>query len=109
MNFVGKHKDLRSVFKLEETNSRCEDVSLKRYVYDLRGCLDKGIVNNTGRNWHEQHKFMMTALREFGFGKGSMEEMINAEVEEFRVFLAGEIDKTGGLVQVQVKIWLRQA
>ena len=52
----GSHKMVREAFKKEETNSRCEDESLKKYVRDLRGQhdLDRGIVNNTGKKWHEQ-------------------------------------------------------
>ena len=51
----GSHQVVREAFKREETNSRCEDESLKRYVRDLRGNdLDRGIVNNTGKKWHEQ-------------------------------------------------------
>ena len=47
---------VREAFKREETNSRCEEESLKKYVRDLRGHddLDRGIVNNTGKKWHEQ-------------------------------------------------------
>ena len=47
---------VREAFRKEETNSRCEDESLKKYVRDLRGQhdLDRGIVNNTGKKWHEQ-------------------------------------------------------
>ena len=47
---------VREAFKREETNSRCEDESLKQYVRDLRGQhdLDRGIVNNTGKKWQEQ-------------------------------------------------------
>lgn len=99
----GNHKLLRSVFKLEETNSRCEGDSLTRYVTDLRGegTLDKGIVNNTGRKWQEQHRFMMTTLKEFGFGKASMEEMIIDEVEQFNEFLSNEIS-SNNIVRVQV-------
>ena len=52
----GSHKMVREAFRREETNSRCEDESLKKYVRDLRGQhdLDRGIVNNTGKKWHEQ-------------------------------------------------------
>ena len=52
----GSHKMVRDAFRREETNSRCEDESLKKYVRDLRGQhdLDRGIVNNTGKKWHEQ-------------------------------------------------------
>jgi hypothetical protein len=63
--------------------------------------LDRGIVSNVGRKWQEQHKFMMTTLKEFGFGKSSMEEMINNEVENFKIFLEEKCDRT---ISVQVYI-----
>ena len=42
---------------------------------------------------------MLTTLREFGFGKSSMEEVINEEVEKFRAHLERD---AGRVVCVQV-------
>ena len=39
-----------------------------------------GVLISEGRTWVEQRKF---ALRDFGFGKSSMEEMIREEVQLF--------------------------
>ena len=43
---------------------------------------------------------MLTTLREFGFGKSSMEEVINTEVEKFRLHLEKD---DGSVVCVQVQ------
>ncbi len=41
-----------------------------------------GLVCSQGQDWIEQRKFTMRHLREFGFGKLSMESLIQEEVEE---------------------------
>lgn len=41
-----------------------------------------GIVQSTGSVWLEQRRFAMRALRDFGFGRSSMEEMILNEAQE---------------------------
>lgn len=41
-----------------------------------------GILFQEGSEWHEQRRFALRNLRDFGFGKTSMEEMIMDEVKE---------------------------
>ena len=95
---------MKTTFKMEETNSRCEDASVRRYITDIRGegTIGNGIVNNKGRKWQEQHRFMMTTLKEFGFGKSSMEEIVSAEIEEFKDFFREEIE-ANNVVRVEVR------
>jgi len=42
-----------------------------------------GVLISEGRTWVEQRRFALRTLRDFGFGKSSMEEMIKEEVELF--------------------------
>ena len=42
-----------------------------------------GVLISEGRTWVEQRKFALRTLRDFGFGKSSMEEMIREEVQLF--------------------------
>ena len=40
----------------------------------------EGVLFSDGKTHKEQRKFMLTSLREFGFGKSEMEGIINDEV-----------------------------
>ena len=40
----------------------------------------EGVLFSDGKTHKEQRKFMLTSLREFGFGKSEMETIINDEV-----------------------------
>merc|ERR1712212_90334 len=42
-----------------------------------------GVLMSEGRIWVEQRRFALRTLRDFGFGKSSMEEMIKEEVDLF--------------------------
>ena len=39
-----------------------------------------GLLFSTGHEWVEQRRFALRQLRDLGFGKSSMEDMINEEV-----------------------------
>ena len=39
-----------------------------------------GVVNPNGQEWIEQRRFALRHLREFGFGKASMEDMFSEEI-----------------------------
>ena len=84
----GDHQLVRDMFRRDDTNTRCQDEELARYMEKLRGgTLEYGIVNGVGKKWQEQSRFMTTALREFGFGKSGMEEIISEEVRNFKSHL----------------------
>ena len=48
------------------------------------------------RTWTEQRRFTLKTLKEFGFGKSGMEEMIREELNEFVPFLLEE-SKSGSI------------
>ena len=48
----------------------------------MKLCYDTGIVFGGGEAWKEQKKFATRNLRDFGFGKKSMEGLIMDEVNE---------------------------
>ena len=41
-----------------------------------------GLVHSEGDEWREQRRFALKHLKDFGFGKSSMEEMIRLEVTD---------------------------
>lgn len=47
----------------------------------------KGIIFADGASWAEQRRFVLKTLRDFGFGKGSMESLIKDEVFDLVEYL----------------------
>ena len=68
---------------------------------DTPGNQVQGVLFSDGPIWAEQRRFTLRTLRDFGFGKAKMEELINEEVEVFNEVLKsyrGEpIDMAGKL------------
>ncbi len=46
-----------------------------------------GIIFADGQLWSEQRRFALKNLRDFGFGKGSMEALIKDEVHDLVEYL----------------------
>lgn len=65
------------VFKREETNFRLPFRDMLQWIAVLRRSRDgdEGIVYGDGRKWREQRRFALATLRDFGFGKSSMEDL----------------------------------
>ena len=53
-------------------------------------------LRRSERTWTEQRRFTLKTLKEFGFGKSGMEEMIREELNEFVPFLLEE-SKNGSI------------
>jgi len=53
----------------------------------------KGLIFSEGNEWSEQRKFSLHVLRDFGFGKSSMTEMIYEEVTKFKNDLRKDLGK----------------
>ena len=71
--------------------------SPKQNVLPLRGGYVNqsipGVIFASGRNWVDMRRFTLHTLRDFGFGKQGMEEMIQEEVEMLCQFLEKEQGK----------------
>ena len=73
----GRHDVVSDVFKREETNFRLPFRDMLQWIAVLRRSRDgdEGIVYGDGRKWREQRRFALATLRDFGFGKSSMEDL----------------------------------
>lgn len=78
------------MFRREETNFRLPFRDMLQWLVLIRRSRDgnEGIVYGDGRRWKEQRRFTIATLRDFGFGKSSMEDLINEEVVCFCQHLA---------------------
>lgn len=51
-----------------------------KYIKGSNGKV-RGIFHNSGADWQEQRRFALSTLRDFGFGKKSMDTIIHEEAE----------------------------
>ena len=53
----------------------------------------QGLLNSSGQEWQEQRRFTIKHLRDFGFGKSTMESLIHEEVEKLITILEKDCGK----------------
>ena len=71
----------KNLFSNEETNSRSNPKIIKMIKKIRNNHTGKeGVLFSEGKAHQEQRRFMLTTLRDFGFGKSDMESLINDEV-----------------------------
>ena len=71
----------------------------------ITGGRKVGLTISEGKTWTEQRRFSLRRLREFGFGKKSMEDMIHEDVERVLAVLRaseGAPLNTAGMFSVAV-------
>ena len=91
---------IKDVLKNEATASRPKLAPFQdlRPGGEVKGVLDKensdwvpGIIFSRGQTWTEQRRFTLRVLRDFGFGKSSMEDMLLEEVDKLSELLAENV------------------
>lgn len=104
---VADFNTIKDLMKRDDTASRPKLVPFQ----DLRpGCMDglygcihgildkensewfPGVIFSRGKAWADQRRFTLKVLRDFGFGKSSMEDTLLDEVDK----LCDELKKSGG-------------
>jgi len=84
---VGDLKLAKQLFNHPDMQGRSNHNSaLRNQLLENRGTVGKevhGVLLSDGPIWAEQRRFTLRTLRDFGFGKAKMEDLINEEVEVF--------------------------
>ena len=84
--FVGDFDSLNYLVNLADMQGRLSP-AFKPKTRDDRnvkpGQEVPGVLFSEGNIWFEQRRFTLRTLRDFGFGKAGMEEMISEEVQLF--------------------------
>ena len=83
-SIAGTYPLVKNLFSREETNSRSHPKIIKIAKNARNNMIDNfGVVSSEGKTHQEQRRFMLSTLRDFGFGKSDMEGLINDEVRQF--------------------------
>jgi len=83
--FVGDFHTLKELFNHPNLQGRLTSGVAKIFKEDRKVKNDKdvGVIFTKDSTWTEQRRFSLRTLRDFGFGKTKMEDMIKEEVELF--------------------------
>lgn len=89
MVIIGNYELLHQCYKLEETNYRHANKAIEDLARFLRNSdlSNAGIIEGSDKTWTEQRRFALSTLKDFGFGKASMEILINEEVVQFMEYI----------------------
>ncbi len=92
----------------DTANRRFPNAESEHFIRDLRQNRTgrEGVIFNTGMQWQEQRHFMLSTLKDFGFGRSSIEQIIAEEVREFMKYL--ELKAENGPVVFKVRIGNRK-
>ena len=80
---IGTQHLVKSLFSREDTNHRVPTflALIKKVRQNITGT--EGVLFNHGKPWQEQHRFLLTTLKNFGVGKTDIEVLINHELAHF--------------------------
>ena len=83
-SLAGTYPLVKDLLSREETNSRAHPKLVKLVKHARNNTTDnRGVIFSEGKTHQEQRRFMITTLKDFGFGKSNMEGLINDEVRQF--------------------------
>ena len=81
---------MKELFAREDFSGR----PVSKFLEENRffGKLPQGILNTEGHQWITQRRFALKTLKDFGFGKKSLEATVNIEIDEIiRQFLINQV------------------
>ena len=93
---IGDFETIKYIFNHSDGNGRIND-QISRFTKITRKvqkCKDfPGLIMSEGETWKQQRRFSLRTLRDFGFGKQGLEELIMDEVKMFKHLLDTEVGK----------------
>nr|AKH03509.1 cytochrome P450 3075A3 [Paracyclopina nana] len=99
-------EDIKDIFGREETANRPPIPGFRvrpgwdtpcKIDPELNAMSPPGVIFSNGHYWKDHRRFLLKNLRDFGFGKTSMEEAIGEEVQKLMVKLKASEGKPIGL------------
>ena len=105
--FISDVEKLRKIFKMDEASGRASDKPYNtfRYGNENKGGYSRGLMFSTGEEWKDQRRFALRSLKDLGFGKVTMEDAINDEVEKLIEVLKKKEGQAVGLnLQMNISI-----
>ena len=88
---INDYELAKDLFSREEfSGRRVSEFHLAHRFYSRK---PQGIINTQGSHWETQRRFSLKTLKDFGFGKQSLEAAINIEIDEIiEQFLSTKTD-----------------
>ena len=80
--FISNADIVKKLFKMEECSGRPLSKPYQKLRYGGNDGKSRGLLFSEDKEWKEQRRFTMRSLKDLGFGKTTMEEDINQEVEK---------------------------
>lgn len=87
---VSDYDLIKDLYKQDVTSERPRNKPFHEVRFGTPDGKQRGLLSSTGVEWQEQRRFTMRQLRDLGFGKSSMEDTINLEVEKLVKLLSQE-------------------
>ncbi len=96
--FLSEFGLIKDLYKQYEASGRPKNKPFHEIRFGTEDGTQRGLLASTGQEWVEQRRFTMRQLRDLGFGKSSMEDTINDEVDKFLALLEKVSGAASGVV-----------
>ena len=94
--WIGDFEAIKYLFNHIDGNDRTDSLMRKSLLHTRKvtsGNTMPGLLFSEGSLWHQQRRFTLKTLKDFGFGKQGMEGLIHEEVNQFISFVNTNIDQ----------------